>query len=51
MLLDVPIIDYESADPETKRKLQALMWLMQLGRFDSTTPYIRATIKPKEREE
>lgn len=41
MLADVPVIDYLSADPETQRKLQALMWLSQLSRYDSTTPYIR----------
>lgn len=45
MLADVPVIDYLSADPETQRKLQALMWLSQLGRYDSTTPYIRGVVK------
>jgi hypothetical protein len=40
MLYDIPIIDYNTADPATKRYLKMMMWLRRYGEYDSTTPYI-----------
>ncbi len=46
MLLDVPMIDYRTADDMTRRQLQARMWLIRYGVYDSTTQYVAAVTSP-----
>jgi len=37
MIEAIPIRRYESLDYMERRKMQALMWLVQYGRYDCTT--------------